>query len=80
MLLKQQFRTLAGSLRHANFENARNKLHHHEPVRCIDGEPDNDPIDRSRFERYTWRLTKTLRRQVAPAAEPYPARAVSARG
>ena len=67
MLLKHQFRTLAGSLRHADIENARNKLYHHEPVRCLDGEPDSEPIDRSKFELYTWRLAKTLRRQVGPA-------------
>jgi hypothetical protein len=61
MLLKKRFKTLGGSLRHAAFENKDDKAYRLEPVRCCDGEPDNERIDRSKFERYTWRLRKTLR-------------------
>ena len=61
MLLSQQFQTLGGSLRRAVVENAHNKAYRFESVRCFDGEPDNEPIDRSKFELYTWRLRKTLR-------------------
>ena len=61
LLLAKQFKTLAGALRHAERENAYNKTYRFEPVRCLDGEPDKEPIGRSKFERYTWRLRKTLR-------------------
>jgi hypothetical protein len=61
ILLNQQFQTLGGSLRRAAVENARNKAYRFEPVRCFNGETDNEPIDRSKFELYTWRLRKTLR-------------------
>ena len=61
ILLNQQFQTLGGSLRRAAVENARNKPYRFESVRCFNGEPDNEPIDRSKFELYTWRLRKTLR-------------------
>ena len=61
MLLNQQFQTIGGSLRRAAVENARNKPHRFESVRCFNGQPDNEPIDRSKFELYTWRLRKKLR-------------------
>jgi hypothetical protein len=61
MLLNQQFQSFGGSLRRAAVENARNKAYRFESVRCFEGEPDNEPIDRSKFELYTWRLRKTLR-------------------
>ena len=61
MLLGHQFKTLGGSLRHADIENANNKAYLFESVRCFDGEPDDEPIDPSRFEGYTWRISKTLR-------------------
>ena len=61
MLLNQQFQSFGGSLRRAAFENARNKAYRFESVRCLNGEPDIEPIERSKFELYTWRLRKTLR-------------------
>jgi hypothetical protein len=61
MLLNRQFKTLGASLRRAAAENADNKAYCFESVRCFDGEPDNEPIVRSKFERYTWRLRRTLR-------------------
>jgi hypothetical protein len=61
MLLNQQFQSFGGSLRRAAFENARNKAYRFESVRCFNGEPDIEPIERSKFELYTWRLRKTLR-------------------
>ena len=61
LLWAKQFKTHAGALRRAERENACNKTYRFEPVRCLDGEPDNEPIDRSKFERYTWRLRKMLR-------------------
>jgi hypothetical protein len=50
MLLNQQFQTLGGSLRRAAVENAQNKPYRFESVRCFNGEPDNELIDRSKFE------------------------------
>ena len=61
MLLNQQFQSFGGSFRRAAVENARNKACRFDSVRCFEGEPDNEPIDRSKFELYTWRLRKTLR-------------------
>jgi hypothetical protein len=61
MLLNQQFQTLGGSLRRVAVENKLNKAYRFESVRCFNGVPDNEPIERSKFELYTWRLRKTLR-------------------
>jgi hypothetical protein len=61
MLLNQQFQSFGGSLRRAAAENKRNNGYRFESVRCFNGEPDNEPIERSKFELYTWRLSKTLR-------------------
>lgn len=59
MLLKQEFKTFDGAQRRAAFENAHSKLSRFTVVRCVNGVPDTDPHDASKYKKYTWRLLKT---------------------
>ena len=62
MLLSQNFKTLAGAQKRAAFENAHCKSRYYfGVVRCLNGEPDNQPLDRNRFKEYTWRLNRLIR-------------------
>lgn len=64
MLLSQNFKTLAGAQKRARFENAHvvgaqqgRARWSYNPVRCVNGEPDMQPITHG--VTYTWRLRKT---------------------
>lgn len=62
MLLKQNFKTQAGAQKRAAFENAHcNSRYYFVAIRCLNGDPDNQPLDRDRFNEYTWRLSRTVR-------------------
>lgn len=61
MLLKQEFKTLAGAQKRAAFENAHcDKRYLFTPVRCFNGVPDPGPY-MSPSADYTWRLKKESR-------------------
>lgn len=60
MLLSQNFKTLAGAQKRAAFENAHcGKRYTYLPVRCRNGQPDSEPLQRDR--EYTWRLDRFVR-------------------
>jgi hypothetical protein len=62
MLLKQEFKTLAGAQKRAAFENAHcDRRWVFSLVRCADGEPDSAKYDPAKFSTYTWRLGRAKR-------------------
>lgn len=59
MLLKQEFKTLAGAQKRAAFENAHCEGRWtYSVVRCVEGDRDLAEFNVLRFSKYTWRLER----------------------
>lgn len=68
MMLKQVFRTQQGAMRRAMFETAHcDARYRYDAVRFLDGERDMGVFDEANYQqaRYTWRLERTSRAQLA---------------